>query len=123
MNADRQPTVLMITGDLVFSSRVTGVAETLGVRLQVEPAFNGSIESRSIHETAVLILDLSTPGLDVAAVMAALAEQARPVVIAYAAHVAKSRLEEARAAGCDEVLTRGQFASRVMETLERHLAQ
>ncbi len=73
----------------------------------------------------LVILDLSTPGLDVKEVVAALKEHNSPpgAVIAYDAHVRVAGLKAAREAGCDEVLTRGQFHQNAGQILQPYIQQ
>jgi hypothetical protein len=42
-------------------------------------------------------------------------------VVAFGAHVETDRLNEARLAGCREVLSRGQFHASLPEILKRYL--
>jgi len=43
-------------------------------------------------------------------------------VIAFGSHVDKARLDEARAAGCDEVMPRSRFSSELPALLRRYSA-
>lgn len=72
---------------------------------------------------SLVLLDLDTPGVDPAAVMAGLHEQGLVLpVIAFGSHVHESRLEAAQQAGCDRVLARGQFDRQMQEILRTHLS-
>ena len=99
---------LYITTDLMFSSRVSGVAQRVGVDLQTSgPAT--VVEGLSIAPDLVII-DLSTPGISIAElVMQVKAGVPSARVIAYGPHVHEAKLAAAQAAGCDAVFTRGQF--------------
>jgi CheY-like chemotaxis protein len=59
----------------------------------------------------LVIIDLSTPGIDpadlVPRVRATVAGAVR--IVAFGPHVHELKLAAARAAGCDDVVTRGQF--------------
>ncbi len=72
-------------------------------------------------DVALVIVDLNTSGIDVRNVVAsarALAKQ--PIaVVAYGPHVHEDRLAEAQEAGCDEVLSRGQFNAQMDAVLSR----
>jgi hypothetical protein len=41
--------------------------------------------------------------------------------VAFGSHVDKARLDQARAAGCDEVLPRSKFSGELPELLRRYL--
>ena len=108
-----------LTGDLFFSSRVTGVAQRMGLDLRVI----GSIDKLLVSVSCELVLiDLTVRALDIAAAVRSIRDkwpQAR--IIAYGPHVQEALLGAAQAAGCDEVLSRGQF-DRDLERLLRPAA-
>jgi AmiR/NasT family two-component response regulator len=68
----------------------------------------------------VLLIDLASPALDsVNAIRAIKAgEQKGTVVIGYVDHTRADLMEAARAAGCDQVLSKGEFARRLPELLQ-----
>jgi CheY-like chemotaxis protein len=117
----RDSAALMISQDLFFSSKVTSTANELGFRVVVE----GNVAQAALKVAATkcrcLILDLATPGLIVADVLRALPEANRPRVIAFGAHVQAARLQEARDAGCDEVMPRSKFSATLPDLLTRAL--
>lgn len=124
--------ILFLTGDLVFPSRVRGVAEALGARLIMAPRIDALLtkyaEAVSGEETAdtraLVLLDLNSPGVDAAQVVPRLKELSPPpkAIIAFGPHVHVQKLAAAKEAGCDEVLTRGQFDTQMAELIERYLA-
>lgn len=69
-----------------------------------------------INPTApkLIVLDLTTTGLDLATVVPQLRQLAPgATIIAYGPHVQEERLAAAQAAGCDHVLTRGQWNAQM----------
>ncbi len=104
-----------ICTDLMFSSRVMGLAQQLGVDLQTTgPTLPEDI---AIAPPDLVLIDLATPGLNITELVPhirAAAKSAR--LLAYGPHVHEAKLAAAQAAGCDEVLTRGQF-DRQMEAI------
>jgi len=104
--------IVYLTTDLMFASRIQGGQADCDIVANVDLA----IERLQAHPSATVILDLSTPGFDVAVAVPRLRCAGAGRIIAYAPHVHVSRLESAKTAGCDEVFTRGQFNSR-MQTL------
>ena len=106
--------VVYFTGDLVFSARAASAGRLAGLNVALVTTVEQLRESLQEASPALLLLDLTTPGLDLAAVLAALDQTpSRPRVVAYAPHVMSARLQAARDAGCDQVLTRGQFHGQV----------
>ena len=89
-----RPTALMISRDLFFSSKVTGTAAELGFRVVVEGNLAQAASKAADSTYRCIILDLSTPGLTVPDVIAALPAANRPTVIAFGPHVETARLNE-----------------------------
>jgi DNA-binding NarL/FixJ family response regulator len=118
---DAQPVAgVLVSRDLFFASKVTGLAAAQGHRIVMD----GDATQAARHAAAgcrCVIVDLSTPGLSLAELVASLPVEPRPRVIAYDAHVNEQRLSEARAAGCDAVYTRGQFSGALPAILRECL--
>lgn len=114
--------VFFLTTDLMSSSQVTGVAKHLDIPITVVGSAASLAEAMAGHEEAALVLiDLSAPALDIDGLVSQLRAAASPAVaIAYGPHVHEARLEAARQAGCDEVLSRGQFSSQIERILRQY---
>ena len=114
---------LLLTSDLLFSSRVAGAAGRVGVQLQTVSAADLDRIGQLLDDGAVqlVIIDLDATDLSLSTILDKLSERPtpRPTIVAYGAHVRRQRLAEAREAGCDEVLTRGQFDAEMDEILRR----
>jgi CheY-like chemotaxis protein len=117
----RDNAALLISQDLFFSSKVTSTAIELGFHVVVERNVVQAVSRVAALKCRCLILDLATPGLRVADVISALPEANRPSVIAFGAHVLTARLQEAREAGCDDVMPRSKFSATLPEILKRYL--
>lgn len=113
------PAVIFVTTDLMFASRAAGVARQSNIALQTVGKFGPELLAADEAERPrLVILDLSTAGLDVAGVVVACRSSgAAPRVVAYAPHVHEGKLAAAQAAACDAVYTRGQFDARLAEIL------
>lgn len=112
---DHSGGVLMLSGDLMFASRVRSAAESAGRGFQL----SGSFPESDLSHVRMVILDLSTrSGLlpELAATHAERCPQAR--LVAYGPHVQADLLKSARAAGIETVLTNNQFHQQ-MATLIR----
>jgi DNA-binding response OmpR family regulator len=112
--------ILLISRDLFFSSKITGTAAGLGIHVEVAGDLQRVAERTAAKPYACWILDLSVPDLVVADVMAALPPDRRTRVIAFGPHVATARLQEARDAGCDEVMPRSRFTSTLADVLRKN---
>lgn len=114
--------IVFLTNDLVFPSRVRGAADKIGARF--ETAANAdSLIAKLEAEPAVVILDLNAPAVDAASLVPRLKSLAAPPlgIIAFGPHVHEAKLAAAEAAGCDVVLTRGQFDAQMEAVLRRFL--
>ncbi len=110
--------LLILTGDLMFTSRVQTAARAAGKQAHAALSVARALELLADNEITTACIDLSAPGVDAAATLTALREASRvqPLrTIAYAPHVHEAKLAAAQDAGYDAVLTRGQFDRGLME--------
>ena len=73
-----------------------------------------------LHKPDVLLIDLGNPKLDAVAEIAALKanpETRGTVVIGYLGHELEELIQAARAAGCDQVMAKGEFARKLPDLL------
>jgi CheY-like chemotaxis protein len=110
--------VILLSADLMMISAAQGAADRHGVSLAVAGSGERAITLCDC-DTALVAIDLRTPELDVAAVVPSVRDRAKPraAVVACGPHVHTEALAAAAAAGCDEVITRGQFERRFDDLL------
>lgn len=114
--------LLLITGDLMLLSRLEGVARACNLNSTVAGGASQAIESCDA-DCPVAIIDLETPGLEIGTLVAQLREKnPQLVIVAAGPHVHELRLAEAREAGCDAVVSRGQLDREAESIVERLLA-
>src|SRR5262245_5776392 len=96
---------LLLSDDLMFASRITGTARSLG--LTIKPARSTDVlENLARQETPrCVIVDLANPGLSVSDLIQHLGTTCSPMprIVAYGSHVDAAGLKAAREAGCDLV--------------------
>ena len=111
-------TVVLLSGDLTVLSRVEGAAARLGQAIRSASGESQAVELCQGDDVNALIVDLSMPSLDVASLLNQLkaSEGSGTRVVAFGPHVHEQRLAAAREAGCDLVVSRGQFFSQ-LETI------
>ncbi|MCL6502375.1 MAG: hypothetical protein K6T86_06785 [Pirellulales bacterium] len=110
--------VVLLSGDLMFTPRLEAACRRHGAELLAVR----DVESLcQIAEASAAILDLSTPGIRPAEVVASLRSRGVAAFAAYAAHVQHLILQEARAAGCHLVLTRGQLHAQCEQVVAQLL--
>jgi DNA-binding NarL/FixJ family response regulator len=108
---------VFVSSDLMFTSRLQSAATEVGTSLQTIALASG-LKSQLSPDCQVVLIDLSMDNLDLPAAIATIrsaAPQARTV--AFGAHVNESALAAAGDAGCDLVLSRGQFHKQYIELL------
>lgn len=115
-------TILLYSRDLLASSSLMGAARTVGHLLESIDSLDALAQRLDQTDVSLIVVDLATPGGDIGAIVqsAIAVAKNRPVVVAFGPHVHKDRLEAAVQAGCDEVLSRGQFFRNPAEVFLRH---
>jgi len=116
------PRALLISRDLFFTSKVTGTAQALGIQMQVIGDAQAAAEATAREKFRCVFIDLADEGLNVSAFFAALQPGGSLPVIAFGSHVATARLQEARDAGCTEVMPRSRFSSGLPSLLQQYCA-
>ena len=110
---------LLLSDDLMFTSRIVGTARELGFQVQTARSQEMLLQMAAELLPACVIVDLSNPGLAIEAVTQRLPElgQPRPFIVAYGSHVDTATLTAARAAGCDRVMPRSKFVEELPTAL------
>lgn len=111
---------LLISPDLFFTSKVTGTALALGLRVESVDDLAAVASKFQTGDVACVLFDLATPRISVADLFVAMADSMRVPVIAFGSHVNVEQLESARSAGA-EVLPRSQFSATLPDILRRLL--
>ena len=111
--------ILYLTQDLLFSSRVTGLARQAGIPVTVVGSLEQLKEKLSESTRGVLIdLEHRAAG-DLPAILELLRTvPSQPRTIAYGPHVKTQLLENARTAGVAAVLSRGEFDKQIGTLLQ-----
>ena len=110
--------VLVAIHDLMFSSKVT--AALGGRKVNWLPRGTKVSDQVAAAKPDVLLIDLAAPALDSINAIRAIksGEQKGTVVIGYVDHTRGDVMDAARDAGCDQVLSKGEFARRLPELLQ-----
>jgi CheY-like chemotaxis protein len=107
--------------DLFFLAKMTETARQTGVELKTVSNTDAFLLEAAANPAGTLLLDLNARGNPLAA-LARLRENAPPAaarrrVIAFLSHVQTDLAEQARAAGCDEVMPRSKFTMELPRIL------
>jgi CheY-like chemotaxis protein len=121
--AGMTPAAILLTDDLIFTSRVTGTGRDLGLAITAARTPAALLDLAARQPPACVILDLAHPGLDLLVLIASLGGLPhRARIVAYGSHVDTASLKAARDAGCDVVLPRSKFVEELPTALPRWLA-
>ncbi|MGB0759709.1 MAG: histidine kinase [Rubripirellula sp.] len=118
MSQDRDSTpdsVMMLSGDLLFCSRVKAAATAAGLQFRM----GGQLPTEDTDNIAYVVLDLSTrSGLTSSIVGLCHEKCPNAKLIAYGPHVDVNKLHAARTAGIETVLSNGQFSSQMQSIFD-----
>jgi CheY-like chemotaxis protein len=120
-----EPPGLLLSRDLIFTSKVTGTARELGHRVLI--AGNIALASSMIEQwhPRVVFVDLAAGDLVQPPALMAFREIAAPntAFVAFGSHVDTQALAAAKAAGCDPVLPRSRFSAELPDLIRRFLVE
>ncbi|WZP00835.1 response regulator [Isosphaeraceae bacterium EP7] len=116
------PAGLLLSRDLIFTSKVTGTARELGHRVIV--AGNVALASAMLERwrPTVVLVDLAAGELVSVAALTAyrkLAPEGTPF-LAFGSHVDTKALADAASAGCDPVMPRSRFTVELPALIRRY---
>jgi CheY-like chemotaxis protein len=115
--------ILLISPDLMISSRIDPLAAAAGARVTTLRSPEAIPESGPYD---LVLLDLQTTSADAATLVAktremlAAIQDTPPPTVAFGPHVATQRLDDAKAAGAAEVISRGGLLGGFQAVLARH---
>jgi DNA-binding NarL/FixJ family response regulator len=117
-------TGLLLSDDLIFTSRITGTGTSLGFSFGVAKNADALLTLARRDAPSCVIIDLANPGLKIAEVVAALKQLApAPTIVAYGSHVDTATLRAAREAGCDHVMPRSHFVEELAQAMPRWMSR
>lgn len=111
---------LLLSDDLLFISRITGTARSLG--LEIKAVRTASDLLAQVTPPVCVLVDLHNPGLDIGAFVRSLKDSGSVYVVGYGSHVDTATLKAAREAGCNLVLPRSKFVEELATQLPGWLA-
>jgi|SRR5438132_8407567 len=114
----------VLCDDMIFTSRITGTAQALGLKMKPARSMAALQALITGHWPNCIIVDLANPSLDLVELLGFLKESGTnvPQVIAYGSHVDTATLKAAREAGCDVVLPRSKFVEDLPKALAEWMA-
>jgi DNA-binding NarL/FixJ family response regulator len=108
--------VVALMDDIFFQMKVAETAKHLGIEFKVATntdALLGLLDPRP----QLVIVDLNARGQPIDAIVKLRAASKDIRVVAFLSHVQRELAEQARNAGCDEVMPRSSFTQNLAEIL------
>ena len=118
-----EPAGLLLSRDLIFTSKITGTARELGYRVFVAGNSWLAIAMIEQRKPKVVFVDLAAGELASPSALAAY-QNATPGTpfVAFGSHVDTIAMKAASAAGCDPVLPRSRFSAELPELIRKYFA-
>jgi DNA-binding NarL/FixJ family response regulator len=114
---------LLLSDDMIFSSRITGTAQALGLKVNAMKSTKNLMAQAKERMPTCVMVDLSHPDLRLPELIGELRDACSPMprLVAYGSHVDAATLRAAREAGCDIVLPRSAFVEQLSGSLSQWL--
>jgi DNA-binding NarL/FixJ family response regulator len=112
--------VILLSADLATSSKVSGAAARQAIPFSVAMTIERLCDLVASTPAPLVLVDLTFGDLAVTEVVAKLRSLSNlpQAILAFGPHVHEAKLAEAATAGCDQVMSRGQFYANVDEILQ-----
>jgi hypothetical protein len=119
------PIGLLISRDLIFTTKVMGTAKALGYQIQVAGDARSARSAIEMLCLRVIFVDLTAGELVAPAVLSDYRKLAGSDVwfVAFGPHVEEAALAAARAAGCQVVLPRSKFAGDLPGLMQSYFSR
>ncbi len=117
------PSGILLSRDLIFTTKITGTASAIGHRLTVVGRPDRLDQALADGPPHAILIDLAAGDLVSPAALASLRARVPAArLVAFGSHVDTASLDAARAAGCDEVMPRSKFVADLPALLARVLS-
>ena len=115
------PQIVILCSDLLFLSKITGVADQLDFSYRTAISCKKAAEYLTDEAKQLFLIDLNQPNLDWEMLASFHHPDSKLASIAFGPHVDTERLEKAKAAGCTQVLPRSIFSAQLPQLLQSAL--
>jgi DNA-binding NarL/FixJ family response regulator len=116
-------TVILVTRDLAVISQVDGAAARIGAIARTVSNEADAAQQCVEERAELIVIDLGMPSLNVNSLVEQVkaATATPPRFVAFGPHVHAELLAAAREAGCDSVISRGQFFAQLNAAISGQL--
>jgi CheY-like chemotaxis protein len=111
--------VLALVDDLFFQAKMTETARRVGVALQTVSSGAALVTAAAAQEHRLVLVDLNARQGALEAVAQLRATGSAQPIVGFLSHVQTELAEQARAAGCADVLPRSKFTADLAQILGR----
>ena len=114
---------LLLTSDLMFRVRICDTAQALGFSVIARPAAAEPPLHERLASVRLLILDLDSAAVVLPQIADLRTRFPALTILAYGSHVERDLLQQARQAGCHDVLPRSKMTTQLVALLQRYLSE
>jgi CheY-like chemotaxis protein len=111
--------VLALVDNLFFQARIQAVAKQIGVEVKVVPTGEELVSEATARPPALVIVDLNARSGGLETVRGLRSDGTDTLVIGFLPHTQTELAEQAKAAGCDKVMSQGRFTEELPVLLAR----
>jgi CheY-like chemotaxis protein len=101
--------ILALVDDLFFQAKILETAKHLGITVRTATTGDALLAEMAKEAPKLVIVDLNARGMPVQAIERVCAAASGVPLIAFLSHVQTALAQQARAAGCTQVMPRSQF--------------
>ena len=118
-------TGLLLSRDLIFTSKIKGTAADLGYLIMVAGSDAQATALIEAHRPRLILIDLTAGPLVAPTALVAYQALAGPATwfVAFGPHVDGEALAGAKSSGCHTVMPRSRFAAELPELLRRYFSE
>ncbi len=110
---------IAIVSDMIFATRITGTAEKVGAKCKIVKDAGALHDALESDEPGTVLVDMNCDGISPEeAIRTVKSHRPNARVVAFFSHVQSELMEQARAAGADDVWPRSAFVQRLGELLK-----
>lgn len=115
---DTSTKIVILCSDLFFLSKITGVADQLGLAHSTTSNCKQALEHIKDETSQLILIDLNLPNLDWEMLTSIHQSDSHLQSIAFGSHVDTEKFQVAQAAGCTQVLPRSRFSAQLPQLLQ-----
>jgi DNA-binding NtrC family response regulator len=120
--AGSTPRILVLTGNLMFSSRIGETLRPFGYTISFVDELHGLTSAMDSERPDLLIVDLDAASSPVEELLSQVRKDVPSLpVLAFGRHTEPKQLRAARKAGCTQVAVRSTFVEEMPQLVERCL--